>query len=150
MIRNTKELIRVLKIWVGGFSLLTGGLFVYLVSRGLHQMQKYHRKFNKDTVEEVTGKITDVILPGEGHNISRGVILEIKFGEEIKEVHLGPSWYIERQFRHFKIGEEITVVGSKIHYRNREIIVAENLQRGNSIFRLRDEEGIPYWEAKIT
>lgn len=149
MIRNTKELIRVLKIWVGGFSLLTGGLFFYLVSRGLHQIQKYNRKFNKDTVEEVTGKITDVILSGKSHNDSRGVILEINSGEEIKEVHLGPSWYIERQFKHFKIGEEISVVGSIVHYRGREIMVAEKLKRGNGKFRLRDEEGIPFWEAKI-
>lgn len=149
MIRNTKELIRALKIWVGGFSLLTGGLIAYLVSKGVHEMQKYRRKFHKDTVEEVTGKIMEVISSGINQNDSLGVIIKMKTDEETKEVHLGPSWYIDRQFKKFKRGEVISVRGSNVHYRGHDIIVAERIERGNSTFRLRDEEGIPFWEAKI-
>lgn len=150
MIRNTKELIRVFKIWVGGFSLITGGLIAYLISRGVHRIQKYQRKFDRNTVEEVTGMIREVISSGKSQNDTQGVILKVDLGDEAREVHLGPAWYIERQFKHFKIGEEISVVGSKINYRGSEIIVAENILRGKDKFRLRDEQGIPFWEAKIT
>lgn len=149
MIRNTGDLFKILKVWVGGLTIFTAAVAGYAVTRGLRSLKKYRRPFDLESLEEVTGKIVEVIYSKENSYDSRGVILFLSFEEDVIEVHLGPSWYINRQFKSFKHGEEITVTGSKVEYKNEEIIVAQILDRGSKKFQLRDQQGSPFWESRI-
>lgn len=149
MIRNTRELLQVLKFWVGGLTIFTASVAGYAISRGIRSLKKYRRPFDTESLEEVTGNIVEVFYSKESSYNSRGVILFLAVEEDILEVHLGPSWYINRQFKGFKHGEEITVTGSKVEFRNKEIIVAQILERGNKKFQLRDHQGSPLWESRI-
>ncbi len=149
MIRNTGDLLKILKVWVGGLTIFTAAVAGYAITRGIRRLKKYRRPFDMESLEEVTGKIVEVIYSKESSYDSRGVILFLSVKEEILEVHLGPSWYIKRQFKSFKHGEEITVTGSEVGYGNKEIIVAQILERGNKKFQLRDQQGSPFWESRI-
>lgn len=149
MIRNKRELLDILKFWVGGLTIFTAAVAGYAITRGIRSLKKYRRPFDAESLEQVTGEIVEVIYSKESSYDSRGVILFISVKEQIHEVHLGPSWYINRQFRSFKHGEEITVAGSKVEYQNEEITVAQILERGSKKFQLRDQQGSPFWESRI-
>lgn len=149
MIRNTKEMLQVLKFWVGGLTIFTAAVAGYAITSSIRSLKKYRRPFDSENLEEVTGEIVEAIHSKENSYDSRGVILFLLVEEEIIEVHLGPSWYIDRQFKRFKHGEEITVTGSKVEYKNEEIIVAQMLERGNRKFQLRDDQGSPFWESRV-
>ncbi|HKL19034.1 MAG TPA: hypothetical protein VJ905_08690 [Halalkalibaculum sp.] len=146
---NTSDVEKVVKLWIGGLALFTAGMAALAIKRTVHGLKKYRRKYNPDSVTDFSGHVVDVYYSKESRHDTRGVILFLADEEDVMEVHLGPSWYIDRQLRHIKIGEELTVTGSVIDYKNQEILVAGTLERGKSKFRFRDEEGSPYWESKV-
>ena len=146
---NTSDLEKVVKLWIGGLALFTVGMAALAINRTVHGLKKYRRKFNPDSVTEFRGHVVEVFYSKESRHDTRGVILFLADEEDVMEVHLGPSWYIDRQLRHIKIGEELTVTGSVIDYKNQEILVAQILERGKNKYRFRDEEGSPYWESKV-
>lgn len=146
---QTSKMRKIVKIWIGGVALFTAGMLGLALSRGIRSLKKYRRKFDPDTLDEISGQIIDAYYSKESIHDTRGVILFMEFEDEIIEVHLGPSWYIDRQFKPFKAGEEITVRGSRIDYNNQEILVAQTIKRGKKKFKLRDDEGSPFWNSRI-
>lgn len=146
---NSSELEKVVKLWIGGLALFTAGMVGLAISRSIHGLKRYRRKFDPETITEFTGHVIEVYYSKESKHDTRGVILFLADEEDVMEVHLGPSWYIDRQLRHIKPGEELTVTGSVIEYKNQEVLVARDLQRGKHTYRFRDEEGSPYWDSKV-
>lgn len=149
MDRESSDLVKALKIWLGGITLFTAGLVGYAITRGINSLKRYRRGFDPDTVEEVEGEIIEVYYSKESRHDTRGVILFLADEEDVYEVHLGPSWYIDRQFRHFRVGDELSVTGSRVDYKSQEIIVAQSVEIGSKKYRLRNEEGAPYWDSRI-
>lgn len=149
MNNETSDLEKVVKLWAGGLALFTVGMAALAINRTVHGLKKYRRKYNPESVTEFTGHVVEVYYSKENRHDTRGVILFLADEEDVMEVHLGPSWYIDRQLRHIKIGEELTVSGSVIDYKNQEILVARILERGKNKYQLRDEEGSPYWDSKV-
>lgn len=146
---NTSDLKKVVKLWIGGLALFSVGMAALAINRTVHGLKKYRRKFNPDSVTEFTGQVVEVFYSKESRHDTRGVIVFMADEEDVMEVHLGPSWYIDRQLRHIKVGEELTVTGSVIDYKNQEILVAQTLKRGKNKYQFRDEDGSPYWESKV-
>lgn len=149
MINNTRDLIRVLKIWAGGVAVFTAGLVGYTISRGIRSLRKYSRPYDPEQMEEISGVVLEIFHAKESGYDRRGVILLLDVEDELVEVHLGPSWYVDHQFRNFKTGEELSVRGSRVTYHGEEILVAQSLRRAKKEFRLRDENGSPYWESRV-
>lgn len=150
MSNETSDLEKVVKLWLSGLALFTAGMAVLAINRTVHGLKRYRRNYNPDSVTEFTGHVVEVFYSKESRHDTRGVILFLADEEEVMEVHLGPSWYIDRQLRHIKIGEELTVSGSVIDFKNQEIMVARILKRGKNTYQLRDEEGSPYWDSKVS
>lgn len=73
-------------------------------------------------------------------------MLKTDTGNDI-EVHLGPAWYIDNQEAMLNEGDQISVTGSRITYQNREVIIVSVIQKDEMELRLRDKQGIPYWNA---
>ncbi len=149
MINNTRDLMRALKIWAGGITLLTAGFAGFVISRGIRSLKNYSRPFDPEKLQEVTGTILEVFRAKESSYDTKGIILLLDVEDEIMEVHVGPTWYVDHQVRSFKTGEEITVTGSMISYRGEEILVVQQLEKGKKQYRFRDDEGSPYWESRI-
>ena len=107
----------------------------------------YGRMFDLSTLETVTGKVTSIgVFTPPGGSYS-GVRMTIDTGAEELSVHIGPRWFITNQDFELAEGETVEVTGSRVTYEGRPTIIASHMARDDSELLLRDEEGIPYWEA---
>lgn len=109
----------------------------------------YKRKFDPEAVEELSGKVVDIVYSGLENRENMGVELMLKSGEEFNSVHLGPAWFIDRQNGKIKQGEKIKIRGSRVIHNHDPVIVAEIVKKGDKVFRLRDETGHPVWSAWV-
>ena len=107
----------------------------------------YKREYDIKTVEEFTGKVEQIVNSDGENGQVKGVEIIVDTGEELRLVHLGPSWFIEHQQEKIKSGQKVTVKGSKIIHNNVPIVVAKWIKRGNEILKLRSEKGEPIWNA---
>ncbi|MFQ5465719.1 MAG: DNA-binding protein [Thermodesulfobacteriota bacterium] len=107
----------------------------------------YGRMFDLATLETVTGKVTSIgVFTPPGGSYS-GVRMTIDTGTEELSVHIGPRWFITNQDFELAEGETVEVTGSRVTYEGGPAIIASHMARDDSELLLRDEEGIPYWEA---
>jgi hypothetical protein len=103
--------------------------------------------YDPKTIATVKGKVKAVKLITPISRMSIGIHLKLETDSEIKSVHLGPSWFIERQDIEIKKGDTIEATGSKIDYKGRPVIIAAVLKKGDSTLMLRDENGYPRWSG---
>jgi len=106
---------------------------------------QYQRMYNPKTVETISGTIesVDKITPMKG--MYYGIHLSLKTDKETIPVHLGPGWYIERLDTKIEKGDKIEVKGSKVIMMGKPAIIAAEVKKGESVLKLRDENGIPVW-----
>lgn len=149
MINNTRDLVRALKLWASGVVLLTVGLAGFAVNRGIRSLKRYSRSFDPDNLEDVTGTVLEVLKTRDNSYDTRGIILLLDVEDEILEVHVGPTWFVERQIRAFKTGEELRVTGSVVPYHGEDVLVVQNITRGKKTYRFRQDDGSPYWESRV-
>ncbi len=108
---------------------------------------QYGRLYDQKTVETITGRVTGVerIAPMKG--MSSGIHLLVKIEKETVVVHLGPSWYITNQDVKILPGDQVRVTGSKITLDGKPVLIAAEVQKGDEVLRLRDENGFPAWSG---
>ena len=150
MIRNTRDLVHLLKVSASGLVLIGAGIAGLFLSKALKRRKKYLRDFDPDSKEEIQGQIKEIKYEPDDKESVNGVAFVVESGEREVPVHLGPAWFVNRQFKRFKEGEEVSVNGSNIRYNGQDILVVETLRRGKKQYRLRDEEGAPFWDARIS
>jgi hypothetical protein len=114
-------------------------------SGGWGYKSQYQRIYNPQTVTTIKGIVEAVeqIIPRGG--MSYGIHLKVKIDEETLSVHLGPAWFIERQDIKIEKDDIIEVKGSKITYDGAPSIIAAEVKKGDTVLRLRDENGFPAW-----
>lgn len=129
------------------------GLFLFILStitvmaqpgQGRNQAD---RLFDTNTVETVQGKVTAVDTYDGAKNSSPGVHVTLQTETGDLPVHLGPSWFITNQEMQLEIGDEISVVGSRITFNDAPALVAAEITRGDDVLLLRDTEGFPVWNG---
>lgn len=106
---------------------------------------KYNRLYDVKTVETVSGEVlvVDKITPSKG--MSNGVHLELKTETGTVSVHLGPAWFIENQDITIWPKDKIEIKGSRVTYEGKPAIIAAEVKKGDSVLKLRDENGVPVW-----
>ena len=109
----------------------------------------YNRVFDKDTVEELKGKIDEIVYTGCENGRDKGVEMLLHSGNVKEIIHLGPVWFMEKQNRKFKKGEIIQVRGSRVNFKGLSVIIAEMIISGGKIFQMRNENGHPLWNAWV-
>lgn len=114
-----------------------------------HNHNFYNRVFDKNTVEELKGKIDDIVYTGRENGKDKGVEMILHSGDVKEIIHLGPVWFMEKQNGKFKKGDKVQVRGSRIIYEGLSVIVAELITRGGKEFRMRNELGHPLWNAWV-
>jgi len=114
-------------------------------SGGWGQGGHYGRMYDQTTVETMSGVVIKVerITPRRG--MSYGVHLLLKTDKEVISVHLGPSWFIERQDMKIKKNDSLKVKGSRIIINKKPAIIAAEIIKGKHVLKLRDQSGIPVW-----
>ena len=100
------------------------------------------RNYDPKTVETIEGKVLSV---DKMQQRGRGVHLMLQTDKETVAVHLGPSWYIEKQTPKIEPNDTVTVTGSRVTIEGKSAIIAAQIKKGNDVLKLRDENGIPAW-----
>ena len=114
-------------------------------SGGWGMGSQYNRMYDPKTVETINGEVVSVdkITPMKG--MSHGIHLTLKTEKETISVHLGPSWFIERQDIKIEPKDKIEVTGSRITFEGKPAIIAAEVKKGDEMLKLRDENGVPVW-----
>jgi hypothetical protein len=107
----------------------------------------YNRLYDPKTVETREGEVTAIEYHTPRNASGRGVHLVLKTGEEAIPVHLGPEWFIENQDTQIEKGDQVKVTGSRVTYQDKPVIIAREVEKGDEVLQLRDDDGFPRWAA---
>ena len=107
-----------------------------------------NRMYNPDSVETITGEVVSVDRFTSNRGRSQGMRMQIRTGNETVSVHLGPAWYWQNQGMTIEPNDRIQVQGSRVNMAGTPAIIAAQVQKGNQILRLRNENGVPVWSRR--
>lgn len=116
-------------------------------SDGWGAQSRYGRLYNPATVETFTGTVEAVERMTPMRGMGAGIHLKVKSDKETATVHLGPSWYIERQDTKILKGDVVEVKGSRVTVAGKPVIIAAEVKKGDETLRLRDDSGVPAWSG---
>jgi hypothetical protein len=107
----------------------------------------YNKQYDPSTVETIKGEIVSIerITPMKG--MWFGVQLVVKNWKEEIAIQLGPAWFIENQELVLEPREKVEIRGSRVTFNGSPTIIASEVKKGDSILKLRDEKGMPYWSG---
>jgi len=100
---------------------------------------RYREMFDPNKIETVSGEIVKVEFD-EG--------LKLILYTDMKKpvlVALGPAGYFESQEKVLKIGDRVTVTGSRIIADETPFMIATKIKEGNEELQVRDNAGHPIW-----
>jgi hypothetical protein len=107
----------------------------------------YCNMFDTKTVETIKGEVISVNTFTPMKGMSNGVHIIVKTDKEKISVHLGPVWYLENQGIKIKSKDKIEIKGSRITYDDKPVIIAVEIKKGEDILKLRDDDGLPFWNG---
>ena len=116
--------------------------------RGWGAGDPYSRMYNPQTVETLSGEVVSVDKFTPGRKMSYGVHFTLKTEKETIPVHLGPSWFMEKQAVTIAPGDKVEVTGSRITYQGKPAIIAAEVKKGGQVLKLRDATGVPAWAGQ--
>jgi hypothetical protein len=105
----------------------------------------YQRMYNPSTVETVSGTVesVDQFMPIKG--MYYGIHVMLKTDKEVISVHLGPAWFINKQWLTIQKGDTIEVKGSRVTFQGKPALIAAEVKKGGNTLELRNRAGIPVW-----
>lgn len=101
--------------------------------------------YDPDTVATLRGIVKDVEVAPSGRGRMGGTHVTLESAGKTTEVHIGPTWYVEREGVKFGKGQTIEVTGSLIASEKGDYLIARELKLGDKAVKLRDEQGVPLW-----
>ena len=106
----------------------------------------YKRMYDPKTVETVSGEVVQVKTIPHRRGTGSGGHLILKTAKEEIPVHLGPSFYLDKQDVKIAQNDKIEVKGSRVTTKGgNPILLAAEVKKGTDPLTLRDENGIPAW-----
>jgi hypothetical protein len=103
--------------------------------------------YDADTVTTLRGTVAAVtVVPARGGR-SGGLHVTVETDGKATDVHLGPSWFLERQGLALAKGDAVEVTGSLVEQGGTTFLIARDVAKGDKRVRLRDERGIPAWSG---
>lgn len=105
----------------------------------------YCRTWDAKTIETISGEVTKVeeVTPLRG--MSKGVVVHVKTATETIAVHLGPSWFVDKQDVVIGLKDTIEVTGSRVTFEGKPAVLAQTVKKGEETLTLRDADGVPTW-----
>jgi hypothetical protein len=104
--------------------------------------------YDLKTVETITGEIISIDMKESKKGNSKGIHLVLKTEKENIDVHLGPSWFIEKKDFKFNKNDKVTIKGSLIKLNEKPAIIAAEIKKEGNVLELRNEKGLPLWRGK--
>jgi hypothetical protein len=101
--------------------------------------------YDPDTVTTLRGTASAVtVVPARGGRMG-GTHITLSSGGQTMDVHLGPTWFLDREGVSVSKGDAVEVSGSVIDSDGQSVLIARELKTGQKVVTLRDERGIPAW-----
>ena len=139
-----------MKIWFGSRNPILAVTFMAALSAVVAYGQSGQGRgtgtptYDPKTETTITGVIQELKeVPGPGWG--DGTHLVVKAGNEVVDVHVGPTWYLKQQKYGFASGDQIEVIGSKVKYQGADVIIARQVKKAGNTWKLRNAQGIPVW-----
>jgi len=110
----------------------------------------YGRSYNPQTVWTVSGEVLAIDKVADGRRGGYGVHVLLKTVKGDLPVHLGPSWFLERQAMKIAVHDVIEVTGSPVIYAGKPALLAAEVRKGSESMRLRTADGLPLWRRAAT
>ncbi len=134
-------------VFTAGDANATNGLLKRLAPDGWGPGSAYAAMYDTASTVTVTGTVRSIstFRPEKGRY--PGVQVGVSTREGTFMVHLGPEWFITNQDFELNEGDKVEVRGARISYQGTAAIMASHLKKFDSELILRDEDGVPYWEA---
>jgi hypothetical protein len=109
---------------------------------------RHMRMYDAKTVETLSGEVINVEKIPHRRGTSDGVHLIVKTDKEEIPVHLGPSWYLDKQDVKIGQNDKVEVKGSRVTFKGKPALIAAEVKKGDALLKIRDENGIPAWSRK--
>lgn len=141
-------------MWMGCLVLgvaAAGGAFAQqggmggMMGRGWGPSGHYARMYDPKTVETVAGTVAKVEKFTPMRGMSTGIHLEVTTANGPVAVHLGPSWFLDRQAVKVGVNDKVEITGSRITFDGKPAIIAAEVRKGDAVLKLRDAQGVPLW-----
>jgi len=104
------------------------------------------RVYDPRTVATLSGEV------GAVHRMDgrrgEGIHLELKTASETVDVHVGPSWFLEKEKLQLAAGDQVEVTGSRVTLAGKATVIAQVVKKGETAVALRDVNGIPVWAGR--
>lgn len=113
--------------------------------KGWEPESAYCRLYDAKSTVTVTGTVQRVekVTPMKG--MGYGIHLVLKTNTETIPVHLGPTWYVEKQPIKIQARDGVEVTGSRVLCDGKPIILAAIIKRGTDVVKFRELIGTPGW-----
>lgn len=115
---------------------------------GWHYRSPYGQQYFQGQDVTLKGRVVDISPLVPQPRMMRGRQLIVDTGQERVAVHLGPEWYIAQQDIELEKNDTIEVRGRKISTASGTVLMAAEIKKGDKVWVLRDNEGIPHWCAQ--
>ena len=102
-----------------------------------------------DPAREVTvsGMVTSVLHPSMGRRMT-GTHVILKTENEVVEVHLGPTFFLDSHKFSVSQGDTLTLTGSRLSDGGKSYIIVREVAKGSQSLTLRARNGIPSWNRQ--
>lgn len=116
--------------------------------KGWNKKSSYNKMYNTATVETISGEVVSVENINSQKGMSSGIHLTLKTEKETISVHLGPSWFLDKQIVKIIAKDKITVKGSRITFNGKPAMIAAEITKADKTLKLRDANGFPLWSGQ--
>jgi len=114
--------------------------------RGLGRgMAPIYMMYDTSTVDTINGTIE--VIERTEIDAHEGIHLQVRVGEDLVPVHLGPAWFLDNQDEALEVGARVSIVGSRITQGGATVWIAAEVKIGDATLILREGHGTPRWQA---
>ncbi len=119
------------------------GMVLTVVAQGPGTRGMGFGPYNTASETTVTGTVQAVQQHPGARGAGVGIHLLLKTKDSTLDVHVGPSWYIDKQGFKFAEGDTIEVTGSML--KTNDGMLAKEIKKGDKTLSLRNAGGRPLW-----
>jgi hypothetical protein len=101
--------------------------------------------YNVKTEQMINGRIMKVDSIAPAGSMPGEVYLMVKTTAETTTVLVGPGWYLSDQNFLVNGGDSARIIGSRVRFEGRTVIIAREIKVGNGRLQLRGANGLPLW-----
>lgn len=132
--------------------LVLAGLMLSVPAYAQKGPGQFYDPKNVVTVQGQVEKVETMSRPGrQGGEAKPGwqsQVVQLKTAQGLVLVHLGPVKFLEQQQFDPKVGDTLSVTGSKLTTGKGDVFLAAEVKSGPKTITLRDAQGVPLWLGK--